>query len=96
MKTRLGINIFQPGELKLMPWRFVSPFYTFSEYQPKDIEDKACPEVYVKVQEYVLFLEYFKLIVSCSRVQKKSKKQKEIFYLVDPKTLQNKTAKTIF
>ena len=29
----------------------------------------------VKVQEYILFLEYFKLIVNCSCVQKKKKKQ---------------------
>ena len=39
----------------------------------------------VKVQEIVLFLEYFKLILICSCVQKKNKKQKEIFHLVDPR-----------
>ena len=30
----------------------------------------------VKVQEYVLFLEYFKLIVNCSYVQKKKQETK--------------------
>ena len=40
----------------------------------------------VKVQEYVLFPEYFKVIVNCLYVQKKNKKQKEIFHLVDPRT----------
>ena len=60
----------------------VSPFYTFSEHQPKDIEDNVCmyhsilKSMYraAKVQEYVLFLEYFKVIVNCSCVQKKNKK----------------------
>ena len=50
----------------------------------------------VKVQEYVLFLEYFKLIANCSCVQNKNKKQEEIFHLVDPRTLQNKAVETIF
>ena len=49
----------------------------------------------VKVQEYVLFLEYFKLIVNWLCMQKKNKKQRDIFHLVDPRTLQNKAAETI-
>ena len=81
----------------------LSPFYTFSEQQPKAIEDKAClhqswslcTERW-KVQKYVLLLEYLKLIVNCSCVQKKNTKQKEIIHLVEPRTLQNKAAETIF
>ena len=46
----------------------------------------------VKVQEYVLFLEYFKLILNCSCVKKNNKKQKEIFHLVDPIILLNKSS----
>ena len=51
----------------------------------------------VKVQEYVLFLEYFILIVNCSFVQKKKQEtKKEIFHLVDPRTLQNKAVEPSF
>ena len=49
-----------------------------------------------KVQKYVLLLEYLKLIVNCSWVQKENTKQKEIIHLVDPRTLQNKAKETIF
>ena len=85
------------------PKILLSPFYTFSEQQPKAIQDKAflhqswslCTEQW-KVQKYVLLLEYLKLVVNCSCVQNENKKQKEIIHLVDPRTLQNKAAKKIF
>ena len=76
MKTRLGN--------KQLPARRTQahtlPLVTHSEHQPKDIEDKvsmyhSLKFVYrgIKVQEYVLFLSYFKLIVNCYCVQKKKK-----------------------
>ena len=46
----------------------------------------------VKDAKYVLLLEYLKLIVNGSCVQKENTKQKEIIHLVDPRTLQNKAA----
>ena len=81
----------------------LSPFYTFSGQQPKAVDDKVClhqswrlwTERW-KVQKYVLLLEYLKLIVNCSCVQKENTKQKQIIHLVDPRTLQNKAAETIF
>ena len=81
----------------------LSPFYTFSEQQPKAIENKVClcqswslRRERWKVQKYVLLQEYLKLIVNCSCVQKENAKQKEIIHLVDLRTLQNKAAETIF
>ena len=67
----------------------VSQFYTFSEHQPKDIEDKVCmyhswslcTEGRMWRQEYILFLEYFKLIVNCSCVQKKKETRNKKRYL---------------
>ena len=50
----------------------------------------------VKGTKYFLFLEYLKLNVNCLCVRKENTKQKEIIHLVDPRTLQNKAAKTIF
>ena len=81
----------------------LTAFYTFSEQQPKAIEDKVClhqswslcTERW-KVQKYVLFPEYLKLNVNCSCVRKENTKQKEIIHLVDPRTLQNKAEETIF
>ena len=81
----------------------LTAFYTFSEQQPKAIEDKFCLHQswslcteWWKVQKYVLFPEYLKLNVNCSCVRKENTKQKEIIHLVDPRTLQNKAAETIF
>ena len=58
------------------------------------------PEVYVqsgdRYKKYVLLLEYLKLIVNCSCVQKENAKQKGIIHLVDPRTFENKAAETIF
>ena len=75
--------------------------YTFSEQQPKAFDYKVCMYKYlfymyraVKGSKYVLFLEY--LTSNCSCVQKEDTKQKEIFHLVDPRTLLNKAAEAIF
>ena len=88
---------------RMAKYSSLTAFYTFSEQQPKAIEDKVClhqswslcTEGW-KVEKYVLFLEYLKLNVNCSCVRKENTKQKEIIHLVDPRTLQNKAAETIF
>ena len=81
----------------------LSLFHTFLEQQSKAIEDKACLHQSQslcterwKVQKYLLLLEYLKLIVNCSCVQKQNTKQKATIHLIDPRTLQNKAAKTTF
>ena len=88
---------------RMAKYSSLTAFYTFSKQQPKAIEDKVClhqswslcTERW-KVQKYVLFLEYLKLNVNCSCVRKENTKQKEIIHFVDPRTLQNKAAETIF
>ena len=41
MKTRLGNELLSSEETSTHTRPLVSPFYTFSEHQPKDIEDKV-------------------------------------------------------
>ena len=58
--------------------------------------EKAGPDRVNDLKESPSFLEYLKLNVNCSCVRKENTKQKEIIHLVDPRTLQNKAAETIF
>ena len=69
---------------RMAKYSSLTAFYTFSEQQPKAIDDKVClhqswslcTERW-KVQKYLLFLEYLKLNVNCSCVRKENTKQKK-------------------
>ena len=84
-------------------WRSVEWPNILLEQQPKAIEDKVCLcqswslcTEWWQVRKYVLLLEYLKLIVNCSCVQKGNTKQKEVIHLVTPEPCRTKQRKQSF
>ena len=89
---------------RMAKYSSLTAFYTFSEQQPKATEDKVCKFAsvlkfmyrVVKSSKICSVPRIFKTKCKLFSVRKENTKQKEIIHLVDPRTLQNKAAETIF